>query len=88
LYANLQTLRKTALKEENKIIIVRIVLVNLLIAVLRSCYPDHVKQHCLYLYVEGQGFRRIERLTGVCHNTVINWIKAAALSLSEQPDYQ
>lgn len=50
-------------------------------------YPDDVKRHCLHLYVEGNGTRRIERLTGVCHNTVINWIKAAALSLPEQPDY-
>lgn len=50
-------------------------------------YPEYVKKHCLHLYVEGNGFRRIERLTGVCHNTVINWVKAAGLSLSEQPDY-
>lgn len=61
--------------------------VNLLIAILRSCYPDNVKKHCLHLDVEGNGLRRIERLTGVCHNTVINWIKAAPLSLPEQPDY-
>jgi DNA-directed RNA polymerase subunit RPC12/RpoP len=33
-------------------------------------YPESVKQPCLHLYVEGNGFRRIERLTGVCHNTV------------------
>ena len=51
-------------------------------------YPDYIKQHCLHLYVEGNGLRPIERLTGVCHNTVINWIKAAALSWPEQPDYQ
>jgi insertion element IS1 protein InsB len=50
-------------------------------------YPEDVKKHCLHLYVEGNGFRRIERLTGVCHNTVINWVKAARLSLSQQPDY-
>jgi len=64
------------------------VVVNLLIAILKEGYPDHVKEHCLHLYVEGNGLRRIERLTGVCDNTVINWIKAAALSLPEQPDYQ
>ncbi len=50
-------------------------------------YPDSVKQHCLHLYVEGNGFRRIQRLTGVCHNTVINWVKKAGESLPEQPDY-
>ena len=29
----------------------------------------------------------IERLTGVSHNTVINWVRLAGLSLSQQPDY-
>jgi len=50
-------------------------------------YPDSVKKYCLHLYLEGKGFRRIERLTGVSHNTVINWVKLAGLSLSQQPDY-
>lgn len=51
-------------------------------------YPEEIKRQCLHLYVEGNGFRRIERLTGVCHNTVINWVKAAAQSLPQDPDYQ
>ena len=50
-------------------------------------YPDSVKKYCLHLYLERKGFRRIERLTGVSHNTVINWVKLAGLSLSQQPDY-
>ena len=49
--------------------------------------PDSVKKYCLHLYLEGNGFRRIERLTGVSHNTVINWVKLAGLSLPQQPDY-
>jgi len=51
-------------------------------------YPEEVKQHCVHLYLEGNGFRRLERLTGVCHNTVINWVKAAANNLPYEPDYQ
>jgi insertion element IS1 protein InsB len=51
-------------------------------------YRDEVKRYCLHLYVEGNGFRRIERLTGVCHNTVINWVKASVESLPQYPDYQ
>jgi insertion element IS1 protein InsB len=51
------------------------------------CYPDYVKKYCLHLYLEGNGFRRIERLTGVSHNTVINCVYFAGLSLSQQPDY-
>jgi transposase-like protein len=50
-------------------------------------YPDSVKKYCLHFYLEGNGFRQIERLTGVSHNTVINWVKLAGLSLSQQPDY-
>jgi len=37
--------------------------------------------------LEGNGFPRIERLTGISHNTIINWVKLAGLSLSQQPDY-
>jgi transposase-like protein len=50
-------------------------------------YPQEVKKHCLHLYLEGKGFRRIERLTGVSHNTVINWVKEAGNSRSTEPDY-
>ncbi len=50
-------------------------------------YPQELKKHGLHLYLEGNGFRRIERLTGVSHNTVINWVKEAGNSLSTEPDY-
>ena len=35
------------------------------------------------MYVNGIGFRAIERLTGVNHNTVINWVKEVALKLPD-----
>ena len=35
------------------------------------------------LYCNGIDFRGIERSTGVCHNTVINWVKEV---LSQIPD--
>ncbi len=38
------------------------------------------------MYVNGNGFRAIERLTGVNHNTVINWVKKAAIPLADAPD--
>jgi insertion element IS1 protein InsB len=50
-------------------------------------YPQKVKKPWLHLYLEGNGFRRIERLTGVDHNTVINWVKNARNSLSTEADY-
>jgi transposase-like protein len=43
------------------------------------------KKQCLHLYLERNGFRRIERLTGVSHNTVINWVKEVGNSLSTEP---
>ncbi len=39
------------------------------------------------LYVNGMGFRAIERVTGVNHNTIINWVKKAGNSLPEGSDY-
>ena len=54
-----------------------------------SCqgYADEIKQQCLKMYVNGMGFRAIERITGVNHNTVINWVKKAASPLPDAPAY-
>lgn len=38
-------------------------------------YSDAMKQLCLRMYVNGMGFRAIERVTGVAHTTVIGWVK-------------
>jgi AcrR family transcriptional regulator len=38
-------------------------------------YPPEIRQQCLDLHQQGLSFRKIERQTGVNHNTVINWVK-------------
>jgi transposase-like protein len=38
-------------------------------------YSDEVKRECLKMYVNGMGFRGIERVKGVHHTTVIYWLK-------------
>lgn len=38
-------------------------------------YSEEVKTQCLKMYVNGMGFRGIERVTGVHHTTVINWVR-------------
>ncbi len=43
---------------------------------------------CLRMYVNGMGFRAIERVTGVNHNTIINWVKLAATPLPDAPEYE
>ena len=52
----------------------------------RPGYSDEVKEKCLTLYVNGLGFRAIERCTGVNHNTVINWVRQRGERLSDAPD--
>jgi len=34
-----------------------------------------VRQGCLKMYVNGMGFRAIERVKGVHHTTIIKWVK-------------
>ncbi|NER85156.1 MAG: IS1 family transposase [Leptolyngbya sp. SIO1D8] len=53
-------------------------------------YSDNTRRLCLRMYVNGMGFRGIERVTGVHHTTVITWVKqigsllrANAYSLNE-----
>ena len=38
-------------------------------------YSDEFKRECLTMYVNGMGFRGIERVKGVHHATVITWVK-------------
>lgn len=49
-------------------------------------YSEEVKQHCLNLYVNGLGFRAIERVTDVHHTTVIHWVKQLGTQLDDAPE--
>lgn len=47
-------------------------------------YPPQVKQQCLSMYVNGMGFRAIERVMGVHNTTVMDWVRQVGKNL---PDY-
>jgi insertion element IS1 protein InsB len=49
-------------------------------------YPDEVKRNCLTMYLNGLGFRAIERVTDVHHTTIISWVKHAASTLPDAPE--
>jgi transposase-like protein len=49
-------------------------------------YSDDIKQQCLRLYVNGMGFRGIERVTGVHHTTVVYWVKQIGQRLPDADD--
>lgn len=44
-------------------------------------YSQHTRHMALKMYVEGNNFRRIARLLQVSHQTVVNWVNAAAARL-------
>lgn len=46
-------------------------------------YSDEVRRQCLKLYTNGLGFRAIERVSGVHHTTVINWVKQSSSLLPD-----
>jgi WD40 repeat protein/transposase-like protein/transcriptional regulator with XRE-family HTH domain len=46
-------------------------------------YSPETRQLCLKMYLNGLGFRAIERVTGVNHNTIILWVKQAAQAPSQ-----
>jgi transposase-like protein len=48
-------------------------------------YETEKRQMALRMYVDGINFRRIARLIGVHHQTVINWVDAAAARLPSPP---
>ena len=51
----------------------------------KNGYPNHIKQKAIKYYLEGNGFRRIERLMGVSHVSVINWVKQFASKFKNIP---
>ncbi|MDJ0590635.1 MAG: IS1 family transposase [Pleurocapsa sp. MO_226.B13] len=46
-------------------------------------YHPQVKEICLNMYLNGMGFRAIERVTGIHHTTIINWVKESGEELPE-----
>src|ERR1051325_1215511 len=50
-------------------------------------YPEETKREAVRLYLEGTNFRRIGRVLGVNHQSVVNWVNAyhACLPAVEPP---
>ena len=48
-------------------------------------YSQDVREICLKMYCNGMGFRQIELVTNVNHNTVINWVRAIGRQLPDHP---
>jgi transposase-like protein len=43
--------------------------------------PPEIKANAIKLYLEGVGFRGIERLTGIAHSTVISWVNKLGVEI-------
>lgn len=48
-------------------------------------YSEDLKQECLKMYLNGMGFRSIERVKGVHHTTIIYWVKQLGEKLPDAP---
>jgi len=48
-------------------------------------YDRKIKEQCLQMYVNGMGFRAIERVMRVHHTTVISWVKKIGNKLDNVP---
>ncbi len=46
-------------------------------------YSPEVKQLCIKTYLNGLGFRVIERVTEIHHTTIIDWVREAEAQLPE-----
>lgn len=49
----------------------------------KDCGRTQVKQICLKMYLNGMGFRGIERVIGIHHTTIMNWVAASGEQLPE-----
>ena len=48
-------------------------------------YPEHIRRKAIQLYLEGNGFRQIERILKVSHVSVMNWVKKIGSKLEKVP---
>lgn len=51
-------------------------------------YSDDIKRECLKLYMNGMGFRAIERVKGVHHTMIIHWVKQLGQTLPDTPEIE
>ncbi|MGB3491985.1 MAG: IS1 family transposase [Elainellaceae cyanobacterium] len=49
-------------------------------------YPAEVKALCVKMYLNGMGFRAIERVTEISHNSVIQWVREFESAIEEEND--
>ena len=49
-------------------------------------YHPQVRKVCLKMYLNGMGFRGIERVTGIHHTTIMNWVKESSEELPEDEE--
>ena len=49
-------------------------------------YSEEVREKAVRLYVEGNNFRRIGRLLGVNHQSVVNWVNAYSEKIKDKAD--
>ncbi|WP_434221666.1 IS1 family transposase [Limnospira platensis CENA597] len=47
-------------------------------------YSSDVKELCVKMSLNGMGFRAIERVTGISHNTILNWVRVAETQMDEE----
>ncbi|NEQ75592.1 MAG: IS1 family transposase [Okeania sp. SIO2C9] len=46
-------------------------------------YSSDVKELCVKMSLNGMGFRAIERVSGISHNTVLNWVRLAQAQICD-----
>ena len=46
-------------------------------------YHPKIREKAIAYYLEGCGFRRIERMLGMSYNSVINWVKQASKAVQK-----
>lgn len=49
-------------------------------------YSPDVRRICLKMYLNGMGFRGIERVTGIHHTTIMNWVRESGEELPEDEE--
>ena len=49
-------------------------------------YAEEVREKAVRMYVEGNNFRRIGRLLGVNHQSVVNWVNAYQQKIKDKAD--
>ena len=86
-FAPVKIISKVVLSKINRLINVQLCNYRYTVVLKSTAKPASLKRQALQLYLEGLSYREIERILGVSHVSISNWVKEFKIKKPPHPNY-